>query len=174
MDMNEAAWGRTHEASDQAAGATACPEGQLRVARGSGVVVGELLALVEQGQVPVVSWSDEPHRQGVRARSTVDLKRPHIGQAVVLVFDQGDPARPIVTGVLRPGAVWPLPDQPATVEVDADGERMVLRARHELVLQCGRARLVLREDGHIELKGERITSAAQGAHRILGGSVQLN
>ena len=37
----------------------------------------------------------------LRARSTVDLHGPHIGQPVVLMFEGGDSSRPIVMGVVR-------------------------------------------------------------------------
>ena len=37
----------------------------------------------------------------VRARTSVDLHGPHIGDSVVLMFEHGDADRPIVMGVLR-------------------------------------------------------------------------
>jgi hypothetical protein len=52
---------------------------------------------------------------------------------VLLAFENGDPARPIVMGVLRSSE----PRVPAFA-VDADSERMVVAARGELVLRCGR------------------------------------
>src|SRR3954465_9355978 len=46
----------------------------------------------------VVGVPDLPH-EIVVARTTVPLMRNHVGSTVVLVFEQGDPRRPIIIGV---------------------------------------------------------------------------
>ncbi|MDO9235239.1 MAG: DUF6484 domain-containing protein [Aquabacterium sp.] len=139
-----------------------------------GVVVGKLLALTDNGQTALVSFVGQPGHAALRARSVVDLHAPHMGQDVVLMFDQGDVSRPIVMGVVRGQTGWPLQDQPATVEVDADGERMIVSAKEQLVLRCGKASLTLRSDGRIELKGDSVLTQAAGVNRVRGGSIQLN
>ncbi len=55
-----------------------------------------------------------------------------------------------------------------------DGERVVLRAEHEIELRCGEAALILNADGRIQLRGTYITSHASATQRILGGSVNVN
>lgn len=139
-----------------------------------GAVIGELLAITDDGRQPLVRYPGQAGSGALRARTTVDLHGPHIGASVLLMFDQGDPQLPIVTGVLRDRLGWPLPDAPAQVEVDADGERMLVSAREQLVLRCGKASIRLTKSGRVEIKGETIVSQAVGAHRIRGGSVQLN
>jgi phage baseplate assembly protein gpV len=104
----------------------------------------------------------------------VDLHGAHIGHQVVLMFDGGDPAKPIVMGVLRDAAGWPLDDQPGTVQVDADGERLVVRARTQLVLRCGRASITLTSAGKVLVEGTYVSSRSTGVNRIKGGSIQLN
>lgn len=138
------------------------------------VVVGELVALADAGRTALVLFEGQPGAAAVRARSVVDLHGPHIGQPVTLMFEQGDPARPIVTGVLRGAAGWPLPDAPAQVEVDANGERLVVSAKDQLVLRCGKASITLTREGKVLIQGAYVSSRSTGVNRVKGGSVQLN
>lgn len=139
-----------------------------------GVVIGKLLAITDGGMTPLVWFLGQPGDGALRARSIVDLHGPHIGSAVVLVFEHGDPARPVVVGVLRGQTGWPMADRPAQVEVDADGERMVVSAREQLVLRCGKASITLTKAGKVLIEGSYLLSRSTGVNRIKGGSVQLN
>ena len=138
-----------------------------------GVVIGELLALSDEGATPLVRYPGQSGSGGVRARSSVDLHGPHIGSSVVLLFENGDADRPIVVGVLRGATGWPI-DKPTQVEVDADGQRMVVNAREQLVLRCGKASITLTNAGKVLIEGSYVLSRSTGANRIKGGSVQLN
>jgi hypothetical protein len=93
---------------------------------------------------------------------------------VTLMFEGADPYRPIVMGVLRDVAGWPLPDRPAAVEVDADGERLVVSAQESLVLRCGKASITLTKAGKVLIEGAYVLSRSSGVNRIKGGAVQLN
>jgi len=137
-------------------------------------VTGELVAIGEDGCTPLVVYPGQPGTAAVAARTAVDLHAPHIGQPVVLVFEGGDPQRPIVLGVLRPTQGWPLAPQPAQVEVDADGQRMVVSAAQQLVLRCGKASITLTRAGKVLVQGSYLSSRSTGVVRIKGGSVQLN
>jgi len=138
------------------------------------VVTGELVAITEDGCTPLVLYPGQEGTAAVRARSVVDLHGPHIGQQVVLMFENGDRARPIVMGVLRPAAGWPLDHAPGQVEMDADGERMIVSAKQELVMRCGRASITLSRSGRVVIRGTHVISRASGANRIKGGAVLLN
>ncbi|SAL29663.1 hypothetical protein AWB70_01774 [Caballeronia cordobensis] len=138
------------------------------------IVTGKLLAIAGETRDALVMIERNAQPQVVRARATVDLHAAHIGQTVVLAFEAGDITRPIVLGVLRGQSGWPLPDMPAQVEVEADGERMLVRAREQLVLACGEARIVLHRDGRIDIKGHSIVSEAVAVNRIRGGRISLN
>lgn len=137
-------------------------------------IVGELIALTDNGMTPLVRFDGQRQAGALRARSTVDLHGKHIGQPVVLMFEGGDPTRPIVMGVVRQGAGWPLPEAPAQVDVDADGERLIVSAREQLVLRCGKASITLTKAGKVLLEGSYVLSRSSGVNRIKGGSVQLN
>ena len=138
------------------------------------VVIGELLALAEEGRTPLVAYPGQPGSAALRARSLVELHGAHIGQQLALAFEAGDPGRPVVMGVLRQAAGWPLADPPAQVEVDAGGERLIVSAREQLVLRCGKASITLTRAGKVLIQGSYVSSRSTGVNRIKGGSVQLN
>lgn len=138
------------------------------------VVTGELIALVDDGRTPLVLYPGQPGTAALRARTVVDLHGPHIGQPVVLMFEAGDAAHPIVMGVIRQAEGWPLAPAPAQVEVDADGERMIVSAREQMVLRCGKASITLTKAGKVLIQGSYVSSRSTGVNRIKGGSVQLN
>jgi hypothetical protein len=102
------------------------------------------------------------------------LHAAHIGREVVLVFGEGDPQRPIVLGVLREQSPNALAPHSGNVEIDADGERMLVSAREQLVLRCGRATLTLTKAGKVIIEGTYVSSQSTGVQRIKGGSIQLN
>jgi hypothetical protein len=139
-----------------------------------GVVVGELLAIIDESKTPLVRFPDAPGGGAVQARSTVDLHGAHIGAQLVLMFEHGDASHPIVLGVLRGRTGWPLDDKPAQVDVDADGQRLVVSAKEQLVLRCGKASITLTKAGKVLIEGSYLLSRSTGVNRIKGGSVQLN
>lgn len=61
-----------------------------------------------------------------------------------------------------------------TAAATTDGERLVLTAEREIVLQCGGASITLTRAGKIIIRGEYVVTRAAGVNRILGGSVQIN
>lgn len=138
-----------------------------------GVVIGELVAITDEGRSPLVMYRGQPGAEAVRARSVVDLHGQHIGAQVVLMFEDGDRGKPIVMGVLRPLTKCPI-DEPGHVEVDADGERLIVTAREQLVLRCGKSSLTLTKAGKVLIRGTYVSSTSSGVLRIKGGSVQIN
>ena len=138
----------------------------------SGLIVGELLGLAE-GQ-PMVRWPGAAEPTAIRARTIVDLHGAHVGRPVVLMFENSDWSRPIVMGVLCEGVGWPLDQRPGQIDVVADGERLIVSAREQLVLRCGKASITLTKAGKVLIEGEYVSSRSNGVNRIKGGSVQLN
>lgn len=140
-----------------------------------GVVVGELLAISAGDAVAFVTHPLQAvGAAALKALSTVDLHGAHIGASVALMFDQGDPTRPIVMGVMRGQTAWPLPETPGQVHVDADGQRLVVQAQEQLVLRCGKASITLTKAGKVLIEGSYLLSRSTGVNRVKGGSVQLN
>lgn len=103
-------------------------------------------------------------------------------QAVALLFQEGDPSRPMVVGLRQSAAsttphldaalAEPLPAAPR--EAVVDGKRVLIEGRDEVVLQCGKARITLRRDGQVEIKGINILTDADERQRIRGRKVQIN
>ena len=140
----------------------------------SGALIGELVAITDTGRTPLVLYPGQSGTAAFSARSVVDLHGAHIGKRIVLMFESGDPQRPIVVGVLRETDGWPLEDRPPQVQVDADDERMIVSAKEQLVLRCGKASITLTKAGKVLIEGAYLLSRSSGVNRIKGGSVQLN
>jgi hypothetical protein len=92
------------------------------------------------------------------------------GTEAIVVMEQGDPARPIVVGLL---AAKPAPPRrPASAEVD--GRKVTFTADEEVTLRCGRASITLTRAGKVLISGDYVLSRSRGVNRIKGGSVQIN
>lgn len=160
----------------------AVPEVPSRPAAGVrvGVVVGT------DGGAPVVEVSGSDAGP-VRARSMVPLAPDALREAatcrreVVLLLEDGDPARPIVAGFLEAPSATPALDAALEATVEArpdvavvDGRRVVIDAEDEVVLRCGDASITLRRNGKIVVRGLYVETHAAGTNRIKGGSVKIN
>jgi hypothetical protein len=102
----------------------------------------------------------------LRARTLVE--ELFSGARVLLAFEAGDPARPIVLGVIYERAKT----QGKTIRLQAD--RIVLEAREELLLQCGEAGLEARSNGKVCLKGKDVVSRATRTNKVRGATVLIN
>ena len=86
------------------------------------------------------------------------------GARVVLAFEEGDEDRPIILGFLDAPS---LRTEPAAQSLKLESER-------ELVIECGKAKIALRADGRIEIRGGHLISRSTGPNKIKGGSVHIN
>jgi len=100
---------------------------------------------------------------------------------VVLLLEDGDPARPIVAGLLTDPSATPALDaameatlarRPDVAEVD--GVRVAIEGQEEIVLRCGASSLTLRKDGKVVIRGLHVETHAAGTNRIKGGTVKVN
>ena len=164
----------TRDPEVQASRAAATPLGGVTNAPIQGSIIGVLVGFRDEGQTPLVMFPGQPGSAALEARAILDLHGAHIGRQAVLVFERGDARLPIITGVLRSRETRPLREQPGAVEIDADGERLLVSARHQLELRCGKASIVLTHEGKVLIRGAYVSSHSSGVNRIKGGSVQLN
>jgi hypothetical protein len=136
-------------------------------------VVGKLQGfdLLEQPQVTHVSCAPG---QVILCRSAVVLKRSMLGRDVLLVFEDGDITRPIITGVLEAHRLSNNETSPRTLTVESDGERHVIEAEQEIVLRCGDASITLTRAGKVLIKGSYILSRATGYNKIKGAAIDIN
>jgi hypothetical protein len=140
----------------------------------SGARTGVLAGFANDGRTPLVVLRGHRSTAAVPARMTMDLHGAHVGREVLLVFENGDPRHPIIIGCLSTGAAWPEAERPVQVEVDADGERLVVTAKSQLVLRCGKASITLTSAGKVLIQGAYVSSRSSGVNRVKGGSVQIN
>jgi hypothetical protein len=159
-----------HAPADAEEPVAPCPPARI-----DGVVVGTLVALGEGGE-PLVDYPGNPVSAPLEARSTVALSNDDIGREVALLFERGDPERPLVMGRMHVPAPTPAlaisPAEAATVT--RDGEKLVFSAESEIVLQCGKASITLTKAGKILIRGAYLLARSTGVNRIQGGSVQIN
>jgi Domain of unknown function (DUF6484) len=105
----------------------------------------------------------------VPARTLVPLGPSAVGASVALLFEDGDPARPLIAGVVQDEAAV---GRGPTVELD--GRQLCLSAQRKIVLRCGKASITLTRDGKIVVRGAHVLSRSSGVNRLQGGSVRIN
>ena len=132
-----------------------------------GVMIGVLMGFAADG-APLVVYPGNPSEAALPARTTAALTQEDVGREVALLFEAGDPARPLVVGRL----IRPEPP-PVTVVRDGAEEILELTAERELLLRCGKASITLTRAGKVLIRGEYISSRSTGANRVKGGSVHL-
>ncbi|RWO33499.1 MAG: hypothetical protein EOS10_07345 [Mesorhizobium sp.] len=133
-----------------------------------GVVIGIFLGLGEE-DAPLVVFPGNPEEAALPARSLCDLSSDMIGSEVALLFQQGDPRKPLIVGRI----VKPIRSAPPA-HVVRDGDHVRITANDRLELRCGKATIIMESDGRITIRGGHIISHASGAQRIRGGSINLN
>jgi uncharacterized protein (DUF2345 family) len=60
------------------------------------------------------------------------------------------------------------------IDADADGKRVRLVAKDEIVLECGKASITLRRNGRVIVRGTHVETNSEGTNRIKGGQVRIN
>ncbi|ESZ14333.1 DUF6484 domain-containing protein [Mesorhizobium sp. L48C026A00] len=132
-----------------------------------GVAIGILIGF--DAGLPLVVFTGNPQETAVSARSLTELNSAMIGAEVALLFQEGNPLRPLILGRI----VEPV-RKSSTPYVVRDGERVQIVGEERLELRCGKATIIMEKDGHITIRGTYLTSHASAANRIRGGSINLN
>ncbi len=132
--------------------------------RPADVVIGTLAGVAADG-APLVDYPGNPAGRPVPALATARYGDVPPGRSLALLFLDGDPARPLAIGVVG---------QPDAPQEERPRDRLTLTAAREIVLQCGRASLVLTEAGKVLVRGAYVSLRSSGTQRITGASVQIN
>jgi hypothetical protein len=131
---------------------------------------GILTGFTDGGE-PLIDFPNNPAGAPIPAVATIDLALSDVGRDIIVVFEDSDPTRPVILGVVAAGGPRPAA---RTVEVTADGKRVTVAADREIVLRCGEASITLTAAGKILIRGAHILSRSSGTNRVKGGSVQIN
>ncbi|MBZ9683635.1 MULTISPECIES: DUF6484 domain-containing protein [unclassified Mesorhizobium] len=132
-----------------------------------GVVIGLLIGF--DAGVPLVVFAGNQRETAVAARSLTELGPSAVGSELALMFEGGDPARPLVVGRIVDPA-----HKDKKLPVVRDGDRLVITADERIELRCGVASIILEKNGRVTIRGTQLTSQASGTNRIRGGAVHLN
>ena len=145
--------------------------------------IGRIEALDGEGRT-LVDFEGNP-KGVIPARLTSSAKErlargDVAGRDVLLIFENGDPERPVIIDTLY-SLVDEMSEQ-ATDRVEkreeeasaVDRQRIVIDAEQEIVIRCGEASISLTRAGKILIRGAYVLSRSSGAHRIKGSSVQIN
>ena len=93
-----------------------------------------------------------------RAISIEPLHHSYKSQQCLLLFNQGEISKPIITGIIQ----------------SDDNEPLVLSCEDGVVLECGDTTIELESNGTLNLQALHINSQAYGPYRIKGASVKIN
>lgn len=127
------------------------------------VMVGHIVDVDELG-VPSVRWNgSNPTRASVVWMASAPRWHDCVGARVILGFLDGDERQPVVLGLLDPPC-----------SANQTPETIRLESSRELLLQCGEARIYLRQDGRIEIRGTHVISRSSGPNKVKGGAVFIN
>ncbi len=128
---------------------------------------------------PMVDFPGNP--QGpLPARTTVPLDAGRVERAlrsggeVLLSHGVAGSEGPIIVGLLEPRPASGAPASAGELEALVDGRRVVLDARDEIVLRCGKASITLRRNGRVVVRGTFVETCSAGVNRIKGGQVKIN
>jgi|SRR5688500_2453867 len=135
-----------------------------------GVLAGEITGVDDRGQ-PLVRWNGVTAAAQAVWMPGVPQWHECIGARVLVGFLNGDEAQPIVLGLLEPP---PPRGDDASHRPEKQPETLRIEAGQELVIECGEARISLRKDGRIEIRGTHLISRSSGPNKIKGGSVFIN
>ena len=134
------------------------PDTSVRI---GGVVIGMLAGRSEKGDWLVDHAFTQAGSQRARQATAETLEE---GMAVALMFEGGDPAKPLILGPII-GAPAVRTETPRILE---------LEAKQGIVLRCGDSSITLTESGKVILRGKYLLSRSSGVNRIKGASVQIN
>jgi hypothetical protein len=124
------------------------------------VTIGKIAGITADG-APLVSWESRQDTPPLQALSQIPLTTEEIGRRCTLLFEGGDPQRPVILGLLYDH------------QANRQGYQ-IIQADDALILQCGASRIEMFEDGRIMVQGIQIDNQAYGPYRIKGASVKVN
>ncbi len=91
-----------------------------------------------------------------------------VGLRVLAAFPDGEEGSTVVLGLLDAP-----PDSEKTSRRPKE-KRLRIEGEEEVVIECGKSKIVLRADGRIEIRGGHLVSRSSGPNKIKGATVHIN
>lgn len=136
-----------------------------------GVVIGLLIGFNDKCQ-PLVAYPGNTEDTAIIARTTANIGNESLGKDVALLFEEGDPRRPLIIGLIHHPDRISNPESSITAQLD--GENIMFSAEKNITLKCGKASITLTRAGKIFIRGTYLVSHSSGVNRIRGGTVHIN
>ena len=127
--------------------------------------VGLLVGLSSDG-FPLIDYNGN-ERGPLVARTTIAAADP--GDTVLLIFEEGDPTRPIIVGVVCERFENRFPPH-----LRLAAKEILVEGTEQISIACGESSLTLRKDGWATLKGKEVVSRASRTNRVKGATVKIN
>ncbi|GAM09404.1 hypothetical protein OR1_01682 [Geobacter sp. OR-1] len=144
--------------------------------------IGTLAGTNRQGEILVMVDGEGPYPARMLSGISRDELARHDqrGRELLLVFEKGDPERPIIVGLMADPLEGLLSLEIAgekreeSRDLLIDGRQITIEAEDEVILKCGKGSIQIRKDGKIVISGAHVLSKSSGANRIKGGHVDIN
>ncbi|MGH8557645.1 MAG: DUF6484 domain-containing protein, partial [Methylococcales bacterium] len=108
-----------------------------------GVTIGRLVGF-QEGR-PLVYYPGYSTDTSLVAQTVVTLTPDKIDKPILLVFENDNPKCPVIIGLIVEPEVESTVTTPVNLEID--GERLLLTAEREIVLRCGESSITLTRAG---------------------------
>jgi hypothetical protein len=150
---------RNAESSPETEGSSIGQPGQLNLAR--------LLQISDDGYLLSVEDASGASTEHLAHSCLCSLTEADINTSVVVGCLAGSSEELLVLGKLATsGGV--------AVDAEVDGEKVLVRGKERVVIQCGKSSITLTAAGKVIIKGDYVCSDSKGVNRLRGGSIQLN
>lgn len=140
-----------------------------REAQAEQLIRGKVLIVNEDGSALVKCNREQDGKVWCDILRTSEGPDLHLtsGDTVLVWLGEDNDRRGVVLGRIgRSHAPSP--------QLEKTSEELVIKAKNNLILQCGEGSITLRGDGKILIKGKDLVSRAQRMNRIRGGGVAIN
>jgi hypothetical protein len=132
------------------------------------VVRGVTVRVLNAGG-PMVDFEGNPAREPILASSVVAIEEKDCGRETVLMFEDGDPRRPIILGFVQDNV-----SKSKAVPAESVRDTLELTAERQVTLRCGEASITLTRSGKVLIRGKYLLSRSSGVNMVKGGVIQLN
>ncbi len=141
-------------------------------------VTGHLDGVDDQGRIlfrPDGESESHPVTIGLPVGDAEVAKAAWLGRRALVLCAGGRDGTWVLTGFLRERVGAEARDAgPGELAVQVDGEAVKIQGQKRIELVCGKARLVLEANGHIEWNGSRLVQRSRGPIKIKGATIDLN